>query len=65
MTRFKYINHLITPEYVLNPFLADTQNIHQTTQKNLLKVKHYEKVKIDFKHNGYELIWFIRKKIYP
>jgi len=54
-TRFKDINDLIIPEWVLNPFLADIQNVQPLIQEELLEVKHNEEAKIDFKHNGYEL----------
>jgi len=64
-TRFKDINDLIIPEWVLNPFLADIQNVQPLIQEELLEVKHNEEAKIDFKHNGYELFWLKQKTMYP
>ncbi|KAL4113309.1 hypothetical protein QTP88_016958 [Uroleucon formosanum] len=64
-TRFKDINDLIIPEWVLNPFLADIQNLQPSIQEELLEVKHNEEAKIDFKHNGYELFWLKQKSMYP
>ncbi|XP_050059713.1 SCAN domain-containing protein 3-like [Aphis gossypii] len=64
-TRFKDINDLIIPEWVLNPFLADIQNVQPLIQEELLEVKHNEEAKIDFKHKGYELFWLKQKTMYP
>ncbi|XP_008183405.1 protein ZBED8-like [Acyrthosiphon pisum] len=64
-TRFKDINDLIIPEWVLNPFLTDIQNVQPLIQEELLEVKHNEEAKIDFKHNGYELFWLKQKTMYP
>ncbi|KAL4148912.1 hypothetical protein QTP88_003051 [Uroleucon formosanum] len=64
-TRFKDINDLIIPEWVLNPFLADIQNLQPSIQEELLEVNHNEEAKIDFKHNGYELFWLKQKSMYP
>jgi len=65
-TRFKDINELIIiPEWVLNPFLADIQNVQPLIQEELLEVKHNEETKIDIKHNGYELFWLKQKTIHP
>ncbi|KAL4104424.1 hypothetical protein QTP88_019725 [Uroleucon formosanum] len=64
-TRFKDINDLIIAEWVLNPFLADIQNLQPSIQEELLEVKHNEEAKIDFKHNGYELFWLKQKSMYP
>ncbi|XP_060878789.1 protein FAM200C-like [Metopolophium dirhodum] len=64
-TRFKVINELIIPKWVLNPFLADIQNVQPLFQEELLEVMHNEEAKIDFKHNGYELFWLKQKTVYP
>lgn len=65
ITRFKDINDLIIPEWVLNPFLANIQNIQPSIQEELIEVKHNEEAKIDFKLNGYELFWLKQKITYP
>jgi hypothetical protein len=65
ITRFKDINYLIIPEWVLNPFLANIQNIQPSIQEELIEVKHNEEAKIDFKLNGYELFWLKQKITYP
>ncbi|KAL4089195.1 hypothetical protein QTP88_024256 [Uroleucon formosanum] len=64
-SKFKDINDLIIPEWVLNPFLADIQNLQPSIQEELLEVNHNEEAKIDFKHNGYELFWLKQKSMYP
>lgn len=62
--RFKDINDLIIPEWILNPFLADIQNLLPSILEELLEVKHNEEAKIDFKHNGYEWFWLKQKSMY-
>jgi len=64
ITRFKYINNLIIPEWVLIPFIADIKNIQPLIQEELLEMKHNESAKINFKHNRYELFWFKPKTTY-
>lgn len=56
---------MVFPEWVLNLFLRDIQNIQPLIQEELLAVKHDDEAKIDFKHNEYKLFWLKQKTKYP
>jgi hypothetical protein len=65
MTRFKDLNDLKIPDWVINPFLADAYNANQNLIEQLIDLQNDIEAQIQFQQTGYEAFWAKEQSKYP
>ena len=65
MIRFKDLEELKVPEWVVNPFQADANNTDPNLVEELIDLQNDFESKVLFKQIGYETFWPKEQDKYP
>ena len=63
-TRFKDLSNLVIPDWIINPFLADSQQAQQTLQTDLIDLQNDCKAEVLFKKKDFESFWIAQRSTY-
>ena len=64
-TRFKDLSNLVIPDWIINPFLADSQQAQQTLQTDLIDLQNDCEAEVLFRKKDFESFWIAQRSTYP
>ena len=64
-TRFKDLSNLVILDWIINPFLVDSQQVQQTLQTDLIDLQNDCEAEVLFKKKDFESFWIAQRSTYP
>ena len=64
-TRFKDLSNLVISDWIINPFLADSQQAQQTLQTDLIDLQNDCEAEVLFRKKDFESFWIAQRSTYP
>ena len=65
LRRFKYLNDLAVPEWIIEPFLTDVSTVPLILQEDITDLKNDVEARTHFQILGYEAFWIHERNSYP
>ena len=64
-TRFKDLSNLVISDWIINPFLADSQQAQQTLLTDLMDLQNDYEAEVLFRKKDFESFWIATRSTYP